>query len=369
MKVLFIINTLASGGKERRLSELLKHLVLFDEVKFELVIMSTDVHYRQVFDLGVSIHFIIRRTKKDLSVFFKTYKLIRNYRPDIVHCWDSMTAVYAAPICKMLKIKLVNGMVIDVPVRRNLLNKHWLRARITFPLSSRIVGNSKAGLLAYHAPKSKSVCIYNGIRMSRFAGLKDPTLIKEEIFRDRQFDGFVIGMVAAFEDRKDYSTLVDAAMLVCKDYDNVKFVFVGEGTKMSIIKNKVLQEYIDKVLFLGKRTDVESIINIFDLGVLLTNSNVHGEGISNSILEYMALAKPVIATRGGGTGEIVIDGQTGFLVSPGDPKEVSERIVLLMKDRDLCKSIGLNARESITGHFSISHMVDRYINLYKTLSL
>ena len=57
----------------------------------------------------------------------------------------------------------------------------------------------------------------------------------------------------------------------------------------------------DKIIFLGKIANVENIINIFDIGILITNSKVHGEGVSNSIIEYMALGKPVIATRGGGT--------------------------------------------------------------------
>ena len=83
---------------------------------------------------------------------------------------------------------------------------------------------------------------------------------------------------------------------------------------------------LNKIIFLGKRSNVESIINIFDVGILLTNSKVHGEGISNSIMEYMALGKPVIATRGGGTNEVVIEGENGYLIDPFNEDQLIEKI-------------------------------------------
>src|SRR5689334_23875632 len=123
MRILFSIDCLVSGGKERRLTELMKGLKSNPEIQFELVLMDSEVHYKEVFDLGIKIHYIIRNRKKDFSVFRKLYSLCREYRPDIIHCWDSMTAVYSVPICKLLHIRLVNGMITDAPSRANILNK------------------------------------------------------------------------------------------------------------------------------------------------------------------------------------------------------------------------------------------------------
>ena len=81
---------------------------------------------------------------------------------------------------------------------------------------------------------------------------------------------------------------------------------------------------------LGRQSDVESIINISNICVLTTNVKIHGEGISNSILEYMAMGKPVIASCGGGTNEIVEDAVTGFLISPLSPRELAEKIEILI---------------------------------------
>ena len=74
MKVLYVIDTLGSGGKERRLVELLKALLKRGEVEAQLVVMSDDIHYTEVFTLGIKVHKILRRTRKDLSVFGKLRK-------------------------------------------------------------------------------------------------------------------------------------------------------------------------------------------------------------------------------------------------------------------------------------------------------
>ena len=84
------------------------------------------------------------------------------------------------------------------------------------------------------------------------------------------------------------------------------------------------------IYFLGNQKDVESIVNICDIGVLMTNNLVHQEGVSNSILEYMAFSKPVIASKGGGTSEIVIPEETGFLINPFDVNDLAKKIVYLL---------------------------------------
>ena len=73
MKILYFIDCLTSGGKERRLTELMKGLQINSDIDFELVIMNEEIHYKEVLDLGINIHYIIRKTRKDLSVFKSLY--------------------------------------------------------------------------------------------------------------------------------------------------------------------------------------------------------------------------------------------------------------------------------------------------------
>ena len=367
MKILFFIDSLGPGGKERRLLELMKQLKQSTDVQFELVLMGSDVHYKEVFNLGIRIHYLIRKRKKDISIFKKLYSLCKEYKPDILHCWDSMTAVYSVPACKLLHIKLVNGMVVDTPSQQNILNKHWLRARLFFQFADIVIGNSKAGLAAYRAPQKKSACIYNGMDLSRFENLKEPACIRKEISFSESSDLFVAGMVAAFEDRKDYKTLITAAKSLISKHGNIRFILVGDGSNLAEIKNSVPVSLADKIIFAGKRSDVESIVNIFDVGILLTNSKLHGEGISNSIIEYMALGKPVIATRGGGTNEVVIDNENGFLIDPERDDQLEEKIESFMNDRKLKEHFGQNGNKMVRDKFDSRIMTKQYVSVYQRL--
>lgn len=367
MKILFFIDSLKAGGKERRLSELLKALKSNTNIDLELVVMDNKIHYIDILNLNIGIHYLIRKAKKDVSVFQKFYKICKNYKPDIVHCWDSMTAIYSVPACKLLKIKLINGLVVDTPVKRNILNKHWFRAKLTFPFSSIIIGNSNAGLSAYNASRKKSVCIYNGMDLARFENLKDPSLVRKEIFRGASSDFFVAGMVAAFEDRKDYKTLIKAAISLISQNNNMRFILIGDGANFLKIKTSVPALLLDKIYFLGRRLDVESIVNIFDIGILLTDTKFHGEGISNSIIEYMALSKPVIATRCGGTLEAILDSQNGYLIDSHNEKQLIEKVEKFSQDRDLLYEFGKKGNQIVAEKFDIKIMASHYLSVYYNL--
>ncbi len=366
MKILFFINGLHQGGKERRMLELMKELKWRKEMEFELVLMNNEISYPIVFELNIKIYYLIRKSRKDPSVFYKFYKICKKFQPDIIHCWDSMTAIYAIPACKLLKIKLLNGLVVDTPLKSNIFNKRWLRAKITFPFSDAIVGNSNAGLEAYNAPVDKRFCIYNGMDLNRFINLKDPKKVRKEIFGECSDEIFVIGMVAAFEIRKDYKTLIEAAKALIEKNCRFRFVLVGGGTLLNQIKNMVPSPLLDKIIFLGKRSDVESIINIFDIGVLLTNSKVHGEGISNSIIEYMALGKPVIATKGGGTVEVIMENKNGYLIDAENSSQLIEKIETLYNENNPLR-LGENEIQLVQKKFDLESMTQKYMDLYQNL--
>ena len=368
MRILFFIDNLLPGGKERRFVELVKGIKAFPSIEFEMVVMNQNVHYREVYELGNKIHFLERKIKKDLSVFKKFYKICKDYRPDIVHTWDDMTTIIAIPTCKILDIRLINGLVTDTPVKQNALNKTWLRAKLTFLFSDKIIGNSNAGLAAYGAPANKAVCIYNGMDFKRFENLQDRNILRNNIFSDNDRSNFIVGMVAAFEARKDYKTLIKAALLLIELSASIRFILVGDGTDFMKIKNSVPEEFSDKIIFLGRRKDVEAIVNLFDVGVLLTNSKVHGEGISNSIIEYMALGKPVIATRGGGTNEAVINNENGYLINRDDSDALIKCIEKLKNDKSLRSSFGQKSKEFAYSIFDSKIMTENYLKTYDEVS-
>jgi len=361
MRVLFFINELACGGKERRLTELLKSLNQRKDCDFELATMSNTIYYREVLDLNIPIHYLIRRTKKDLSVYRMFYKLCQCYKPDIVHCWDSMTAVYSVPVCKLLNIKLVNGLIANSPEQQNILNKHWFRAKITFPFSDIIIGNSKAGLIAYRAPGNKSYVVNNGYNFERTTKIIEEDSIRNQLNINTRY---IVGMVASNTIYKDYVTYFAAAQILLKRRRDITFLAIGENTDSIGLQRNIKEDDFEYFRLLGKRFGVESYINSLHIGVLSTFT----EGISNSILEYMALAKPVVATSGGGTNEIIIDQETGFLVKKSNPEDLAEKIELLLNNEELRIRMGIAGQERIQNFFTIDSMTNSFINFYSKIT-
>ncbi|MBI4811732.1 MAG: glycosyltransferase [Ignavibacteriales bacterium] len=362
MKILYFVDGLYRGGKERRLMELLKYIIAFRIMDVEIALMSRDIQYDEIYDLGIKIHFLVRRSKKDLLILRHLFKLCNNIKPDIIHTWDSMTSMYAAPVAQILGIKLINGMITDSSYRNNIFERGWIRSKITFPLSDVIVANSLAGLKAYKAPEKKSVCIYNGFDPKRITNLSDRDIIRKKF---NVLTPKVVGMVASFTDRKDYESFITSAQDILIQRDDVTFLAVGDGVLLKKCKSMVDARFRENIKFLGLQSDGEPIINIFDVGILTTNVEVHEEGISNSILEYMALGKPVIATDSGGTKEIIVDGKTGFIIPPKDPNILTNRIMEILSRPDRGLEMGRKGKQRVVDLFSLDTMVAKYIELYR----
>jgi glycosyltransferase involved in cell wall biosynthesis len=276
-----------------------------------------------------------------------------------------MCSIYALPTAKSLKIKFINGFLRDVPPKFNFRNKNWLRAKLTFPLSDIIVSNTKSGLLAYKAPLAKGKCIYNGFDFHRIDKIKQNHDIKRKLEIKTKY---TVGMVASFTENKDHLTFVKSALEILKKREDISFILVGDGHLSNYYYNLIKDKHETKFRFLGKIHNVEEIINACDIGILTTNVNIHGEGISNSLLEFMALRKPVIATRCSGNLELISNGINGYLADPFDPYEIADKILLLIDNKNLYNQIAGQAQYSVRNSFNIETMTSRYIKLYEQIS-
>ena len=366
MKILFFIESLHSGGKERRLVELIKGLKQYPEIECELVLTRKDIHYKDIFSTGIKIHFIVRKyLKKDPRSFFMFFRICKKYKPDIIHVWGSMVAIYAIPAKVLLKIPLINSSITyATPIK--IFSKIWLTLILTIPFSNFIVSNSKAGLKTHKLKNNqKNRVIYNGFNFDRIKNISDQIKIRNKF---NIVTKYVIGMVASFSNYKDYETYIKAAHEVLQNNNSVTFLCIGAGDD-SYFQSSVKPEFKENIKFLGRQGNVESIMNICDIGVLMSNPNTHGEGISNALMEFMALSKPIIASDGGGTGELIIDEETGFLVKPESVEELASKIVYLLENEAVALKMGVKGRERIKQEFDLGKMVIIYYNLYQKLIL
>jgi len=327
--------------------------------------MNEDIHYPEVLELDISINYLIRSSRKDITIYLKLYYLCKIFRPDIIHTWDSMTSFYSLPIAKLFKIKLINGSIRNATPSK-VFSIPWFIAKLTFPLYDKIISNSYAALKVNKISKHKSFCIHNGFDFDRTLNIINKKIIRHQLGITTKH---VVGMVASFTEKKDYETFFKTASEILFERQDITFIAIGDGPTYSSFKKKYKPIDKGKILFLGRINNVEKIINIFDIGVLLTNRNVHEESISNSIMEYMALGKPVIATKGGGTVELVTDGVTGFLVNNPSPQEMAEKILFLLDNEDLADKMGKAGNKRIETKFSIDQMINSYLELYNRILL
>ena len=363
MRITFFIDTLRVGGKERQLVELLKGLCGLEGIVCEVILTDRDVFYTGLFDIDVKVHFIKNRFPKDPMVIKALYDICSLSRSDIIHAWGYPMVLYAWPVAKLIGAKIINGAIRNAaPIKP--FSELWWYLKLTIPISDMVIANSQAGLRLFRNSKShKFRCIPNGVSSEHI--VETPLRnVKNEL---RIGSSKVVGMVANFADRKDYETPIRAVLELLQRGMDVVFIAVGDGMGLNKAKSLVSDEHRKRFFFLGRQKDVRRYVEIFDIGVLSTNAKVHAEGMSNTIMEYMVMEKPVIATDSGGNRELVNDGRTGYLVPPFSSCDMVDKMAKLLNNKELRLSMGQQGKQRIIEEFSTEKMIGQYFELYQSL--
>jgi glycosyltransferase involved in cell wall biosynthesis len=164
---------------------------------------------------------------------------------------------------------------------------------------------------------------------------------------------------------KGQTDLLVAMKEVLRQVPHARAVFVGDGVRRPLMEGQARQLGIhDRCHFLGHRLDGPAIVARAAIGV----SASYAEGISNAILEYMGLRLPVVSTAVGGSPELVREGENGFLVPPGSPAALARRILDLLRDPALRKTMGEKGREIVATEFDVEQMRVSYDALYQELT-
>lgn len=354
MTVLFVINSLKTGGKERRMLELVKSLKTRYAVHCIIFALNDEVQQSQVHDFGIKL---ITCKKSFLSRAKAIYTIMRicvEDKPDIINSWCSLSTIISIPGKVLFHKPLVNNQITSAHLEHKRISLGNLVNRINFQFSDLIIANSDAGLKIHNPPVRKSVYIHNGFDLDRTTDIK-PSI---ETIRARFAvkTPILLTMIGSMKGKKDYDTFLGAAIAVCRKHPEVTFMGVGGGQYHQIFSNKVPDELRERILFPGERHDVDEIVYASDIGVMATYS----EGISNVLMEFMAFSKPVVTTRVGGTLELVRDGIDGLLVEPQSERELTEKIESLIDNPDRTISMGLSGKERIVSDFNMDKQVSRY---------
>ncbi|WP_213951309.1 glycosyltransferase family 4 protein [Tepidanaerobacter syntrophicus] len=357
IKVLHVLSDTNVGGAGRYIFNLLSDKY---ETSFEAAVacpkggeLEKELRERniQVFPLEGG------ESSTNMSQIKSLRRIISQEKFDIVHTHASFAGRIAGKMAGA-KVVMTRHSIMGGgagPVKRMITR---LISRI---FTDKIIAISRAvkiNLIESGVPADMITIIYNGIDTTKFEGVKG-TLRKELNITP---DTPIIGMVARLVPEKGYEYAINAFYRVIKDYPNALLVIIGSGSLEKNLKNMCSELGIESnVIFMGYRQDVENLMADFDLFVLSSVS----EGLGLSLLEAMALGKPVVATITGGIPEVIKDGTNGLLVQPGNDVYLAESIVKILSDKDLARRLGDEAKKTVVEKFSSKTMIEKTEKVYQ----
>jgi glycosyltransferase involved in cell wall biosynthesis len=210
-------------------------------------------------------------------------------------------------------------------------------------------------------PRERVVAISNGVDTERFAPIPDVAGVRRELGIGPT--GPVVGIVAALRPEKNHGLFLEMASRVVKQFPTSQFLIIGDGPcREDIVRRTHELNIAECVRMLGSRDDIPRLLAAMDVFAL--TSLVEANPIS--ILEAMSVGRPVVATNVGSIHEAVTDGETGFVVPPGDADQLASRVLELLSDLLKCGVMGAAARDSVVNRWSIDAMVQGYERLIES---
>jgi glycosyltransferase involved in cell wall biosynthesis len=286
---------------------------------------------------------------------------LRQAGVDIVHFSDEKAAYHNSLAALLARSRMVCHLRVSYP------HLSWRERLCLAPVQSFIFVSKEAmQSFAIPLPATKSRVIYDAVEIPTAEMTESNATVRRELGVP---DGCaVVGMVARVSPQKDYFTLADSAVEILARHPNTRFLVVGDNSLVDLNRShygevaKRLEQLgiADRFIFTGHRTDVPRLIAAMDICVLCT----HREGFPLSILETMAMRKPVVATAVGGIPEIVKPGVTGYLHLHGNSKELAAAIMCLIEDPRKANQIGLTACEHVRLNYSRQKFIDEISKAY-----
>lgn len=367
-----VLFRLGTGGLENGVVNLINTMP--DEKYRHAVICMTDyTDFRnRIKKDDVQVYCLNKKPGQDFAVYFRLWKLLREIKPEILHTRNlSALEAQLSGLLAGIKHRVHGEHGRDIDDVDGTNPRYVFLRRLFRPIIQCYIPMSKDIetwlIKQIKVPRKKIAQLYNGVDISRFKTLRDkPVDLLPPNFRSS--DLMLIGTVGRLDPVKDQITLVQAFIHLVKAYpavrNKVRLVLVGAGMLLPKLHELSLEADIDDLIwFAGERNDVADIMQALNLFVLPSIN----EGISNTILEAMATALPVIATDVGGNPELVINNQTGYLVPKQDPAAMAEAFKHYLDNRDLLVCHGKAGRARCEATFSLNRMIADYMKVYDQL--
>jgi len=364
MKILAVVDSLRAGGAENLVLTLARAA---PDAGFEVDVASLagpdTAGVSPILDLaGAKLSFLSMSSLADPRTIPRLVDAIRRSRCDLVHAHLAYSATLAPPAARWAGRPCVCTFH-HVP--RPLSGREALRERLAVAVARRsaaVVFVSRASMEAFAARYgiSPAVCtvIPNGVDLSLFS--PDPATFPADL--GIPSGAPVAVMVARMYEGKGHAAAIAAWPAVLRHVPDAYLVLVGSGPAERELSREAVELGIaSRVIFAGFRSDVPALLRASSLAVLSSES----EALPTTLIEAAACGRASVATRVGGVPEVVVDGETGILVTPGDQQGLGDAVGALLVDRERREAMGRAARRLAEERFDLRVWCRRLRALYE----
>jgi glycosyltransferase involved in cell wall biosynthesis len=368
--VLYVIDQLCQlGGAERTLLQIVSRLCS-ERFQTSVVTFQTNQHIETLLKLSGRLHVLPLRKTYNLNaakMAFQFNRILRSDGTSIVHTFFETADLWAAPIAKLSGCPILISSRRDMGILRT--RKHNLAYPFVNRLFDRVLAVSEEvrsySIRQDRLSPQKVETLYNGVDIAELDRKAAEGNARQEL--GLQTGVPVVSTLANIRSIKGIDVLVGAAQRVCIEFPQTTFLVVGRVLEPETMV--ALQAQVDSLRLTDNFRFTGEMGNPFPV---LRASNVfclpsRNEGFSNALIEAMGSGLPCIATRVGGNAEALEEGENGYLVASEDANAMADRILGLLRDRELAKQIGSAARVTVRERFSMEAMMNRLMGIYDEL--
>lgn len=346
---------------------MVNYLHNFDRTKFDIrVVLPKD---SQLIPFVAAEHYPVTKIEHgrdksfDMAAVGEIRKIIREFRPDIVHTHSAFSGKLAAWLCRVPCRFYTRHSAFPPSKKLTTFPGRQINGFVNNTLATDIVAVAEAAkdnLTDTGVDPKKITVIINGSEEVRRISDKSNLALKQEL--KIPDSAFVCGISARLEPYKGHATLLDAAKTVVSEHPDVVFLIIGSGSCDASLKDQAASLGIsDKVRFIGFVNDVAPYYNIMDLNL---NCSWGTETSCLALSEGMSLSIPAVATTYGGNPYMITEGVNGLLVPEKDPDALSGAILSLIRDPERLAQLSSGARAMYEEKFTASGMTRRLEELY-----
>jgi glycosyltransferase involved in cell wall biosynthesis len=359
IRVALLIATLGPAGAEKQLVTVATGLDRRRFAPHVLCLTDTGRYEAELREAAVPVTLIGKRHKLGALALRRLRAVLRRERPHVLHTWMFTSNLYGRlaawglPMATLASEVLAGG------------GKSALRLavdRLLAPSTGAFYVNSRVVARFYHErceiPLEKLVIIPNGVAVVEMAAVPRAALGVRE-------DAFLVCGAGRLDPQKGFDRLIEALAMPGLRGRHVELVIAGEGSERSALERLAVARGLrDRVHLLGHREDLPAVLRAADAFVL---SSLY-EGMSNALMEAMALGLPCVVTPVAGVEELVVPGESGLVVEASAPEPIAAALVRLLDKPVLARRLGAAARDRMARSFSVEANVRRFEALYAALA-